>query len=297
MGRERAGAALLGELLYASLARREAVVRDRRTCIGAQHREGRGQPGLSRPVVGGRSQGGFARIETDRYQASSPGRIPATGAATPGTAGTVVEVTSLVANVYREATSHRAAEDEGASASSRSRLADEDRWYEIRLPSGEIDGAEGRRPHLEGRRQRPGGARRPTPPPAGSLGTPYLWGMTPSRLVPASRPSCTGHGRILPRDAHLQFADPFSAAVDRASSSLPISSSSAARRRRSPVGLRGRRASSWRPAAETLVSGKTARRPALGEIYQGAPSAVTVAFLALIRSRLRSAYLAATVAS
>lgn len=174
-------------------------------------------------------KGGFAKVETpDRYQGFIPlgalFRYPS--AATPryGSRGTVAEVTSLIALVYREADVTTARPKARAPLSARLEVTGgpiKDRWYEVRLPNGEIGFVQkGDVRITEASAPRPIGA----PPDLVAtarrlLGAPYLWGgMTPLGV------DCSGfvalvyrvHGRILPRDADLQFADPAVLAVERA---------------------------------------------------------------------------------
>jgi cell wall-associated NlpC family hydrolase len=136
----------------------------------------------------------------------------------------VAEVTSLVANIYRESDVTTARPKARAPLSARLEVTEgpiKDRWYEVRLPNGEIGFVQkGDVRVAEASAPRPPGAPEDLVATARRLlGTPYLWGgMTPLGV------DCSGfaalvyrvHGRILPRDAALQFADPSAAPVDRA---------------------------------------------------------------------------------
>jgi cell wall-associated NlpC family hydrolase len=175
------------------------------------------------------TRGAFVKVETpDRYQGWIPAgaltRYPS--AATPRYAfkGTVAEVRSLWANVYREADVTTARPRSKAPLGARLEVVKgplQDRWYEVRLPNGEAGFVQ------QGDILVHDAA---SPLPAGAaadlvatgrrlLGVPYLWGgMTPLGL------DCSGfvslvyrvHGRVLPRDADLQFRDPRADVVARA---------------------------------------------------------------------------------
>ena len=174
-------------------------------------------------------KGGFAKVETpDRYQGFIPlaalFRYPSASTPRYAARGTVAEVTSLIALVYREADATTARPKARAPLSARLEVTGgpiKDRWYEVRLPNGEIGFVQkGDVRITEASAPRPVAA----PPDLVAtarrlLGAPYLWvGMTPLGV------DCSGfvalvhrvHGRILPRDADLQFADPTALAVERA---------------------------------------------------------------------------------
>jgi cell wall-associated NlpC family hydrolase len=163
---------------------------------------------------------GFLKIETpDGYQ----GWIPAAAlveypdASTPRYAsrGALAEVTSLVANLYRETSVTSARPKTQATLGTQLELlpdAAEEGWRVVRLPDGEsayIQQGDIRLTDAAVKRPRGSGpelvatARR-------FLGLPYLWGgMTPLGV------DCSGfvsrvylvHGVVLPRDADLQFED------------------------------------------------------------------------------------------
>jgi cell wall-associated NlpC family hydrolase len=174
-------------------------------------------------------KGAFARIETpDGYQGFIPlaaiSRYP--GATTPRYAarGTVAEITSLVANVYREPDVTTARPKAKAPLGARLEITDgplKDRWYEARLPTGEIGFIQkGDVRVMDASAPRPlGGPLDLVATGRRLLGAPYLWGgMTPLGV------DCSGfvslvyrvNGRVLPRDADLQFKDPSATAVERA---------------------------------------------------------------------------------
>jgi cell wall-associated NlpC family hydrolase len=174
--------------------------------------------------------GAFVRVRTpDAYEGWLPARavLPYPGPSAPryARAGRVVEVTSLMANVYRDADVTTARPLRLAPLATRLEVRGDgpgERWLALRLP----DGATGFIQRGDVR------AVDPTAPPRRGtteeivatarrfLGVPYLWGgMTAHGL------DCSGlvgtvyraNGVVLPRDADLQFEDPRAEAVDRAS--------------------------------------------------------------------------------
>jgi cell wall-associated NlpC family hydrolase len=174
--------------------------------------------------------GDFARIRTpDAYEGWVAVRavLPYRGVSVPryARAGRVVEVTSLMANVYREADVTTARPLRLAPLAARLELRGDgptERWLAVRLP----DGTTGFIQRGDVRPVDPAApARRGTPEEIVAtarrfLGVPYLWGgMTAHGL------DCSGlvgqvyraNGVVLPRDADLQFADPSAVPVDRAS--------------------------------------------------------------------------------
>jgi cell wall-associated NlpC family hydrolase len=175
-------------------------------------------------------QEAFARVETpDRYT----GWLPLSAlrsypdGSTPRYAsrGRVADVVSLIANVYREASVTSARPKSQAPFTARLELLDEalagqPGWVLVRLPSGESG-------YVQAGDVRLAEASTPVPRLEGPelvaqarrfLGLPYRWGgMTPwgvdcSGLVAAAY---RAGGRILPRDADLQFDDPEARPVER----------------------------------------------------------------------------------
>ncbi|HXB56183.1 MAG TPA: C40 family peptidase [Vicinamibacteria bacterium] len=228
------GGAVLG-LLVAGWApaadRREAVV-----LLPVENMYSHPDPAtdvVSQAVIGqvvavSATEADFARIETpDHY----PGWIRQAallsypGPAVPryGTRGTLGEVVSLVANIYREPSVTSARPMSQAPLGARLEVAptpEKDGWHRLRLPNGE-----GGFIQAGDIRLREAGAPTPRGSPAELvatarrlLGLPYLWGgMTPWGL------DCSGlvslvyhaHGVTLPRDADLQFEDPRAQVVPR----------------------------------------------------------------------------------
>jgi cell wall-associated NlpC family hydrolase len=137
--------------------------------------------------------------------------------------GKLVEVTSLMANIYRNPDVTTARPLVLAPLASRLELREDGpggRWLAVRLPNGDAG-------YVQEGDVRQVDSTRPTPRGSGAdlvatarrfVGTPYLWGgMTVHGI------DCSGlvsrvyhaHGVELLRDADLQFADPKAAAVAR----------------------------------------------------------------------------------
>lgn len=175
------------------------------------------------------TKGAFFKIETpDQYQGWIPAgavlRYPKASAPRYASKGMVAEVRSLTANVYREADVTTARPKAKAPLSARLEVLEgplQERWYKVRLPSGEagfvqkgdvdVHDAAAPRPVRDTSDLVATGRR--------LLGVPYLWGgMTPLGV------DCSGfvslvyrvQGRVLPRDADLQFGDPDAEVVERA---------------------------------------------------------------------------------
>jgi gamma-D-glutamyl-L-lysine dipeptidyl-peptidase len=173
------------------------------------------------------SQQGFARVTTpDGYSGwLAESALATSPAAAPfyASQGQVAEVTSLMANLYRDPDVTTARPKLLAPLGTRLEVAPgpaSKRWLSVRLPAGEIA-------YVQHGDVRIGDAAAPRS--RGSekdlvatarrfLGVPYLWGgMTPHGV------DCSGfvsrvylvNGVSLLRDAHLQFADPKAESVER----------------------------------------------------------------------------------
>jgi gamma-D-glutamyl-L-lysine dipeptidyl-peptidase len=175
------------------------------------------------------AKGTFVKVETpDRYQGwiatAALSRYATVATPRYASSGRVADVRSLIANVYRETDVTTARPKAKAPLSARLEVLDgpiQDRWYKVRLPNGEMGFVQ--KGDVEVRdAATPRSVGSPTDLVATGrrlLGVPYLWGgMTPLGV------DCSGfvglvyrvHGRVLPRDADLQFGDPKAQAVERA---------------------------------------------------------------------------------
>jgi cell wall-associated NlpC family hydrolase len=174
---------------------------------------------------------GFLKVQTpDRYQGWMPrgALLEYDDAAAPryATRGSVFEVTSLMANVYRTPDVTVARPRAQAPLGTRLEVtegpkAPENRWITVRLPGGEtayVQAGDGRLGDAAA--PRPRGTEADLVATARRfVGVPYLWGG-----MSALGLDCSGlvsqvyaaHGVTLPRDADLQFDDPNASPVEKA---------------------------------------------------------------------------------
>jgi cell wall-associated NlpC family hydrolase len=175
------------------------------------------------------TQGAFAEVETpDAYRGWLPERAlrryPRADSPRYASQGQVAEITSLIANVYRDPNVTSARPKTQATLGVRLELASAEAregFLAVRLPAGDagfVHAGDARllsataAPARVSRAELVATARR-------FIGLPYLWGgMSPLGL------DCSGlvsqvyrsAGRILPRDADLQFVDARATPVERA---------------------------------------------------------------------------------
>ena len=174
------------------------------------------------------AKGPFVKVETpDRYRGwiltGALSRYATAAAPRYASRGRVAEVRSLIANVYRETDVTTARPRAKAPLGARLEVLDgpiQDHWYQVRLPNGQAAFVQkGDVEILDAASPRPPGTSADLVATGRRLiGVPYLWGgMTPLGV------DCSGfvslvyrvHGRVLPRDADLQFADPRAQVVER----------------------------------------------------------------------------------
>jgi gamma-D-glutamyl-L-lysine dipeptidyl-peptidase len=172
------------------------------------------------------TSGAFARVRTpDRYDGwlsraalseyvDPAGRRYARG-------GRVVEVTSLMANVYRDPDVTSARPKAQAPLATRIEVTgDGERWLAVRLPAGDVGYIQKGdvRPVDPGAPRRRGTREDLVTTARRFLGVPYLWGgMTVHGIDCSGFVSRVYHanGVDLPRDADQQFQDPGAAPVER----------------------------------------------------------------------------------
>lgn len=174
---------------------------------------------------------GFARIETpDRYAGWVPANAlfeyPDPKAPRYAVRGTLAEVTSLMANVYRDPDVTKARPKTQAPLGARLEVIKpaedpQKRWITVRLPSGEAAYVQSGDVRLvEAGAPRARGSEADLVATARRFsGVPYLWGGMSVHGV-----DCSGltsrvyavNGVDLPRDADMQFDDPRTSAVERA---------------------------------------------------------------------------------
>jgi cell wall-associated NlpC family hydrolase len=175
------------------------------------------------------TSGVFARVRTpDRYEGwialASLRQYPS--AATPryARAGRVVEVTSLMANLYREPSVTKSRPRVQAPLATRLEVsgdAPREGWLAVVLPSGDTAYLQkGDVKDVDPAAPRPRGTSEEIVATARRYaGVPYLWGgMTAHGIDCSGLASRAYHanGVVLPRDADLQFEDPNAAKVERA---------------------------------------------------------------------------------
>jgi cell wall-associated NlpC family hydrolase len=175
-------------------------------------------------------RGAFARVETpDRYRGwirRAALVLYANGRAKRyATTGPVAEVTSLMANLYRDPDVTKARPKAQAPLGTRLEVVrgpqpPENRWLTVRLPGGETAFLQAGDVHLaDAASERPRGSETDLVATARRfMGAPYTWGgMSPLGV------DCSGlvslvyrvNGVSLPRDADMQFADPAATTVER----------------------------------------------------------------------------------
>lgn len=172
---------------------------------------------------------GFLHVETpDRYRGWLPASAAlayAGGEARYASRGPVLEITSLMANVYREADVTTARPLAQAPLGTRLEVVEGPRaprneWVTVRLPSretGYVQLGDGRLGDAATPRRR-GGEADLVATARRFLGTPYLWGGMSTLGV-----DCSGlvsrvyslNGLVIPRDADLQFDDPGAAPIGK----------------------------------------------------------------------------------
>jgi cell wall-associated NlpC family hydrolase len=175
------------------------------------------------------TSGSFARVRTpDRYEGWLPLAslrwYPSPATPRYARAGRVVEVTSLMANLYREPSVTKSRPRAQAPLATRLEVAGDaprDGWLAVVLPSGDTAYLQkGDVKDVDPAAPRPRGTGEEIVATARRFaGVPYLWGgMTAHGIDCSGLASRAYHanGVGLPRDADLQFEDPNAAKVERA---------------------------------------------------------------------------------
>jgi cell wall-associated NlpC family hydrolase len=179
------------------------------------------------------TSGAFARARTpDRYEGwllrAALAEYADAAAPRYARAGRVVEVTSLMANVYRDPDVTTAPPKALAPLATRLEVAGDgpgEGWLPVRLPAGDAGYVQGGdvRPVDPAAPRRRGTGAEVVATARRFLGVPYLWGgMTAHGIDCSGLVSRVYHanGVELPRDARLQFADADATPVERGALSL-----------------------------------------------------------------------------
>ncbi len=175
------------------------------------------------------TSGAFVRVRTpDRYEGwLSAGALrlyPGVAAPRYARAGRVVEVTSLLANLYREPSVTQSRPRAQAPLATRLEItadAPREGWLVVRLPSGDTAYAQkGDVKDVDPLAPRARGTGEEIVATARRfMGVPYLWGGMSALGIDCSGLASRAYhanGVVLPRDADLQFEDPSAVRVERA---------------------------------------------------------------------------------
>ena len=175
------------------------------------------------------TSGAFVRVRTPDHYAGWLLRTaiipyPDTDAPRYARSGRVVEVTSLMANVYRDPDVTTARPKAQAPLATRLEVAGDgptERWLAVRLPAGDmgyVQKGDVRAADDPAAPRRRGSREDLVATARRFLGVPYLWGgMTAQGIDCSGLASRAYHanGIDLPRDADQQFADPGAVPVER----------------------------------------------------------------------------------